>query len=117
MVILQFLREWKRMCSWYKGCCGCPLDPTKCNISDIKSDEDRKKIIATVERWSKEHPGKTRQSKFLNRYPNVVLDGNGIINISPCKVDPKQYSFNSNNCRKFRSCGECRREFWGQEVE
>lgn len=74
-------------------------------------------VVSEVEQWSKEHPRKTRQSEFLKHYPNVELDGNGIINISPCRVDPKQYPFNGEDCRKFRSCGDCLREFWMQEVE
>lgn len=74
-------------------------------------------VVKEVEEWSAAHPRKTRQSVFLKQLPNVELDGNGIINISPCKVDPKQYPFNGKNCRKFQRCGECLQEFWMQEVE
>lgn len=74
-------------------------------------------VVKEVEAWAAAHPRKTRQSVFLEQFPNVELDRNGIINISPCKVDPKQYPFNGKNCRKFQRCGECLREFWMQEVE
>lgn len=116
MDAVEFLRERKRMCDSREDCDGCPLAEDKCIVSSV-CDEDYKKIVAAIEQWSKEHPRKTRQSEFLKHYPNVELDGNGIINISPCRVDPKQYPFNGEDCRKFRSCGDCLREFWMQEVE
>lgn len=117
MDALEFLRERKRMCNSYKGCGGCPLEGTHCVLSYVTDDEDYERIIATVEQWSKEHPRKTRQSVFLEQFPNIELDRNGIINISPCRVDPKQYSSNGKNCCKFQACSDCRREFWSQEVE
>ena len=117
MDALEFLKERKRMCSSYKNCNGCPLRVEECRLNNLTTGEECKRIISAVEQWSKEHPCKTRQSEFLKHYPNVELDGNGIINISPCRVDPKQYPFNGEDCRKFRSCGDCLREFWMQEVE
>lgn len=78
---------------------------------------DYEGMVEAAEQWAAEHPVKTRQGEFLKHYPNVVLDGNGIINISPCRVDPKQYPFNGKDCCKFHACSECRREFWLAEVE
>lgn len=117
MDALEFLKEHKRMCKLHPCYGGCPLEGTHCALSHVMDDEDYERVINNVEQWSKEHPRKTRQSVFLEISPNVMLDSNGIINISPCRVDPKQYRFNGDNCHKFRSCSECRREFWGQEVE
>lgn len=117
MDALEFLRERRRMCNSYRNCEGCPLEDGKCVVSDVAPDEDYKRIIAAVEQWSKEHPRKTRQSVFLEHFPNVILDAKGMIDISPCLVDMKQRPFNGNDCCKFRSCGDCRREFWMQEVE
>lgn len=78
---------------------------------------DYEGMVEAAEQWVAEHPAKTRQSVFLEQFPNVRLDANEIINISSCRVDPKQYPFNGKDCCKFRSCGECRREFWLAEVE
>ena len=80
-------------------------------------DDPTEDVVAEVEEWAKMNPVKTRQSVFLEQFPNVLLDINGMINISPCRVDSKQHPFNGNDCRKFKSCGDCRREFWMQEVE
>lgn len=85
-----------------------------CPGQEMDSPEE---VVAEVEKWAKKHPVKTRQSVFLEQFPNVVFDGNGIINISSCRVNPKQYPFNGKDCCKFRACSECRREFWMQEVE
>lgn len=81
---------------------------------ETDSPED---VVAEVEEWVKMNPVKTRQSVFLKMFPNVSLDGNGIIDISPCRVDPKQYPFNGKACGSFSACSQCRREFWSQEVE
>ena len=78
---------------------------------------DYEGMVEAAEQWAAEHSIKTRQSVFLEQFPNVRLDTNEIIYISPCRVDPKQYPFNGKDCCKFRFCGECRREFWMQEVE
>lgn len=112
MDALEFLRERKRMCKSYKDCEDCPLEGDKCIISDIMSDEDCKRIIATVEQWSKENPRKTRQSVFLEQWPEADLDEDGHPVLDPCGF-----------CKKMRgecigkTCPDCRREFWMQEVE
>ena len=117
MDALEFLKERKRMCNSYKSCDSCPLAEGSCVINHATSDEDCKRIVTAVEQWSKEHPRKTRQSVFLKQYPNVRLDTDGIIDISPCRMDSKQYTFDGEDCRKFKSCDACCREFWMQEVE
>ena len=117
MDALEFLRERKRMCNLCKHCEGCPLERAGCGLGTSTPDEEYEKIIAAVEQWSKEHPRKTRQSVFLEQYPNARLDTNGLIDISPCRMDPGKYPFNGKDCCKFRSCGDCHREFWMQEVE
>ena len=118
MEALEFLKERKRMCRSFCGSCrGCPCEKVRCALNSLTSDDDYKRIVAAVEEWSAAHTRKTRQSVFLKQFPNARLDTNGIIDISPCRVDPKQYPFNGKDCCKFRSCGECRREFWMQEVE
>ena len=80
-------------------------------------DDSPEEVVAEVEEWAKMNPVKTRQSVFLEQYPNVRLDTNGLIDISPCRMDPVKYLFNGKDCRKIRSCDDCHREFWMQEVE
>ena len=111
MEALEFLKERKRMCrSFGESCTGCQLEGTKCVVSSIVPDEDYKRIIATVEQWSKEHPRKTRQSVFLEQWPEAIVCDNGVLAIDSCKVE-KTIKCNGMDCSK------CRREFWMQEVE
>ena len=113
MEALEFLREQMRMCNLYSyscnGCCDCPLVESHCAISSVTSDEDLKKMITIVEKWSKEHPRETRQSVFLKQWPNVITN-NGVIDILPCTVDQSL-----DGCDE-KDCFECRREFWMKEV-
>lgn len=92
MEALEFLKERKRMCRSFCGSCrGCPCEKVRCALNSLTSDDDYKRIVAAVEEWSAAHPRKTRQSVFLEQFPNARLDTNVIIDISPCRVDPKQY--------------------------
>ena len=110
MDALEFLMERRRMCDSHRYCKGCPLEDGKCVVSDVAPDEDYKRIVAAVEQWSKEHPRKTRQSVFMEQWPNVIAH-NGVIDILPCTIDQSLSKCDGKDCFK------CRREFWMQEVE
>ncbi len=113
MEALEFLKERKRMCNSYDGCKGCPFGDSKCVIESTISDEDFKRIVATVEQWSKEHPRKTRQSVFLEQWPEAEISfTDGCLTLDPCKFYKKM----RKECVG-RLCSDCRREFWMQEVE
>ena len=114
MEALEFLKERKRMCNSYDGCKGCPFGDSKCVIDSTISDEDFKRIVATVEQWSKEHPRKTRQSVFLEQFPNAPIYTNTHnVALDPCLVDTTL----RGHCPTGRGCDICRREFWMQEAE
>ncbi len=117
MDALEFLRERERMCNSYDGCKGCPFDDSKCVIDSTISDEDCKRIIATVEQWSKEHPRKTRQSVFLEQYPETRIGDDGVLQIYPCLISASHGNARGNCVTMGRKCPDCRREFWMQEVE
>nr|DAM82983.1 MAG TPA: hypothetical protein [Caudoviricetes sp.] len=113
MEALEFLKERKRMCNSYDGCKGCPFGDSKCVIESTISDEDFKRIVATIEQWSKEHPRKTRQSVFLEQWPEAEISfTDGCLTLNPCKFYKKM----RKECVG-RLCSDCRREFWMQEVE
>ena len=121
MEALEFLRERVRMCNLYSdsynGCCECPLAESRCVIGNTASDEDLKKMIATVEQWSKEHPRKTRQSVFLEQYPEAEIDSNGVVGVCPIPISAA-HRYSNGGCRNpEKLCKDCRREFWMQEVE
>lgn len=73
-------------------------------------------VVKEVEEWSAAHPRKTRQSVFLEQYPNARIDSQVVIYVCPAdaygnKVCPK----NEENVHM--TCRDCRREFWMQEVK
>lgn len=117
MDALEFLKERKRMCNSCKNCDGCPLEGTYCALSYVTPDEDYERIIAAVEQWSKEHPRKTRQSVFLEQYPEADIDGYGVLTICPAKLFKAHRSGNRRCNNQGKLCIDCRREFWSQEVE
>lgn len=107
MDALEFLKERKRVCYLYDECNKCPFD-SKCLGIINKSDEELKKIVDITEQWSKEHPRKTRQSVFLEQWPNAAVSEDGVIKIRPCNLDVGCLGVD---------CDYCRRVFWMQEVE
>lgn len=105
MDALEFLKEERRMCNSFD--IGCViLDVALFPKKRMKSLREKLPSLS-----------KTRQSVFLEQFPNVRFDINGIIDISPCQVDQKQYPLNGKDRCRFQSCFDCRREFWMQEVE
>ena len=110
MDALEFLKERNRLCDSYRGCVGCPFGAADCVVRDMTSEHTCKRIVAAVEQWSKEHPRKTRQSVFLEQWPNCTMGRNGVVGICPRSVD-------KNYVCEFSECLDCRREFWMQEVE
>ena len=118
MDALEFLRERRRMCNSYRNCEGCPLEDGKCVVSDVAPDEDYKRIIAAVYQWSKEHQRKTRQSVFLEQYPDAIISHDGLPEVAPCQLCVGlTHGKSTEDCEKRGLCAKCRREFWMQEVE
>ena len=107
MDALKFIEERNRMCSSAAGCEECELCDDWCNMLGDVTPE----FIATVEKWSQEHPRKTRQDVFLENYPDAALD-NGTLRVCPRNVY-KSAELNCNNT----TCYLCKRAFWMQEVE
>ena len=118
MNALEFLKERKRMCRSFGGSCGgCPLAESHCVISHVTTDEDCERVIAAVEQWSKEHPRKTRQSVFLEQYPEAEIDANGVLSLCPMSISAAHRDSDGECNFQEKMCRDCRREFWMQEVK
>lgn len=72
-------------------------------------------VVAEVEEWAKMNPIKTRQSVFLEQWPEAELYHDGVLGLCPKKVSVAYR--NGNSCAKTIACGDCCRKFWMQEVE
>lgn len=73
--------------------------------------------IAVVEEWAKEHPRKTRQSKFLEQYPEATLNNLGVIPICPLKLISNHKNSNRMCTTPGKTCDECMQAFWSEEVD
>lgn len=116
MDAVKFLKEERRMCEFFEaGCVKCPLRDNRCCAISGEAGEELEKEVAIVEKWSKEHPRKTRQSIFLEQFPEAELYPDGVLGLCPKKVSVAYR--NGNSCAKTIACGDCCRKFWMQEVE
>ena len=120
MDAVEFLKERKRLCEVYfekTECKECPLENMGCWTVDFCADDSCEAVIATVEQWSKEHPRKTRQSVFLEQYPEAQIDNNGVLGVCPAPMFHSHRTDGGGCIDINRECPDCRREFWMQEVE
>lgn len=84
----------------------------------INSDENTpEEIVAETEKWAAAHPAKTRQSVFLEQYPETRIGDDGVLQIYPCSISASHRNALGNCATMGRECHDCRREFWMQEVE
>ena len=117
MDALEFLMERNRLCGSYRGCVGCPFGAAECVVRDMTSEHTCKRIVAAVEQWSKEHPRKTRQSVFLEQWPEAEIDAHGLVRLCPMSISAAHRDSDGEcNCPEIL-CRDCRREFWMQEVK
>lgn len=113
MDVVEFFSELRRMCKSSSGCAKCEYHGDKCNnVIDFLE-----KTVAAVEQWSKEHPRKTRQSVFMEQYPETVLDEHGVLSVCPLCISSAHRDSNGSCKEPEKRCTDCRREFWMQEVE
>ncbi|MCB6475580.1 hypothetical protein LI171_04920 [Emergencia timonensis] len=116
----KLLRDWGRMCKKSGRCSNCPMDRMKekegsCDLCQLWAARHPEQAVKAIEKWGAEHPAKTMQDVFLEQYPEVSLDGCGIISIMPCVME-------NISCRTddggdmLRDCQGCRHNYWSQEV-
>ena len=115
MDAVEFYNTRKRMCRAYKAIrTECPIHKIgsgRCSEWCAKHPEE---AVAAVEQWAKEHPVKTRQSEFLEHYPDARIDQNtGALDICPNKIFDSATGINCN----VQPCFECEKKFWLAEAE
>ena len=108
MDALEFIKAIKQMLS-----AGANNSTVQKYISAYKKN-DCEGMVKAAEQWAAEHPVKTRQSVFLEQFPNAPIYTNTHnVALDPCLVDTAL----RGHCPTGRGCDICRREFWLQEVE
>ena len=86
MDAVRFLKEFYRMCGKYKDCTGCP-------VKSIRAEKQLScygfqhrfpiQVVNIVEKWSKEHPQKTRLDDFKEKFPNFIQNEIGYPQMLP----------------------------------
>lgn len=111
MDAVKYLKERERMCNSYNNMCdGCGFGKVpKCNHTE---DDNPEKAVEIVEKWSKEHPRKTRQSEILKIIPDATIK-NGILITKPCEVNEKI----KDRYKKYDYCRDCMKEYWLAEIK
>lgn len=119
MDAVEFLVTRDRMCGSFNGCC------TGCEVNERMGAGEAcihymarhpQEVIEIVERWGKEHPRKTRQSEFLKMFPRAGRGEDGLIVFCPEDFDSK-FECPLKRGGGHDQCGDCRREYWLEEVE
>lgn len=115
MDALKFIKERQRMCDSYDDdCIGCLMCGKPCGLD---KGLDAELLVSVVEKWSKEHPYKTRQSEYLKQWPRTRVENDGIIALCPSIVSPTYRNHHGFCKTQDVPCDKCRREFWMQEVK
>ena len=117
MDAVKFVKEYLRMCTKVDDCEDCPVYKTDfCTVpANERSQESAEEIVELVKEWSAAHPRKTRQSMFLEQWPNARPADDGVLAFCPNRFD-----FHISclaECHSLKKCSDCRREFWMQEVK
>lgn len=115
--VQTFYHEWRRLCNSYEDCVGCPVDELElfdiCNgCSAIVAKEEIDGLISTVQKWSDDHPYKTRLEDLKEKYPKFVLASSGYPSVAAYGFG---YCSNCSDCRLHKSRGG--RECWDEPVE
>ena len=119
MDAVEFIVTRDRMCRSFNGrCTGCEVNE-RMGADDICIDymvQHPQEVVEIVERWTKEHPLKTRQSEFLKMFPRAGRGEDGLIVFCPEDFDSK-FECPLKRGSGHDLCGECRKNYWLEEVD
>lgn len=116
MDAVKFLKELKRICITVECQAECPFYDAQKDVCGAKipaylENDNIENIVSGVEKWSAEHPVKTRLMDFLEKYPAATVREDGLPPFMPAWL---------GYCGK--SCYICERQptykdCWNQPLE
>ena len=95
-VTVNFLKEWRRYCGG-RRCGYCDLsEHNECGFPACQVKDHPDKAVEIVQKWSDEHPVKTRLDDILEKSPHIELN----------RVDKVPYirPFNYGYCKDCNKC-------------
>ena len=111
MDALEFIKAIKQMLS-----AGANDSTVQKYISEYKKN-DCGGMVKAAEQWAAAHPAKTRQSVFLEQYPEARLMQDGVLSICPIAISSAYRGEDGSCANPSEKCDNCRRKFWLAEVE
>ena len=114
MDAVEYVKQRARMCDYYVNCGDCPAG----DYEECSSLNEIANLVPIVEKWVKKHSAKTRQSEFLEQWPDAEICGDGLLNIAPCQLNFELiHGESQEDCENRGVCDKCRRDFWLKEIE
>jgi hypothetical protein len=108
-----FLKEWGRMCESHEDCAECLVYGVCCGGDEFSYPTFEKSgiefLIESVQKWSDQHPIKTRLSMFLEAFPSAKIRTKGE-EVRP-EVCAKEIFGDDVLCSK--NCYKC----WNEQIE
>lgn len=117
MDVVEFIKEYSRLCRNQENCNTCPLTKI-CYISKRTMERITKNLESltnSVEKWSQSHPQKTMIQDFFEKFPNAPKREDD----TPCACPPHLGYVKGNDgsnceCEVFDYiCTEC----WSRPLE
>ena len=121
----EFVKNQRRLCALYikhEEC--CPLFRSEyCNrfVNVELTDKVIDEAVDIVEKWAKENPIETNQSKLLKLFPNLIIAENKVFDLCPKVLDADTrckgtYDISDNGSFEC-DCLGCKNEFWNSEYK
>ncbi len=118
MDAVEFLKTLHRMCD--RHCTNCEFGKRHCGFvtsCTVWRTTHPEEAVAIAEKWAAAHPVKTRQSVFLEQWPEANIDDLGVLKVCPSPISISHRNAYGGCIYSGGKCSDCRREFWMQEVE
>ena len=117
MDAVEFVKTLGRMCN--VECNKCEFWKRRSNFEScaVWQKNHPEEAVAIAEQWTVSHPDKTRQSVFLEHWPDADIDCCGVLTICPSPISTSHRNAYGGCANIGVKCPDCRREFWMQEVE
>ena len=116
MYAVEFFKTANRLCKNQRRCEECPIHKNDIGCMVGFDDDSIKSIeetVSKVEQWAKDHPAKTRKSKFLKMFPNAQMVGiERIFCVAHFDITKKCKGINPSE----EQCIDCRYRFWNEEM-
>ena len=95
--------DFKRLCSFYGRCDTCPLGVFN-NESVCPHFNKVKEVNDIILKWTKTHPKKTRETDFLEKFPNS----------KPIEICPQAMGDITKCPPMF--CDDCKIKYWTEGI-